>query len=39
MKSEIVVDLSAEQVERLEREDPQWRTNGRRGVVRLVTRG
>jgi uncharacterized protein with ATP-grasp and redox domains len=39
MKSEIVVDLSAEQVERLEREDPEWRTNGRRGEVRLVTRG
>ena len=36
MKSEIVVDLSAEQVERLEREDPEWRTNGRRGIVRWV---
>ena len=38
MKSEIVVDLSEAQVERLEREDPEWRTNGRRGLVRLVAR-
>ena len=38
MKSEIVVDLRAPQVERLEREDPEWRTNGRRGLVRLVAR-
>jgi hypothetical protein len=36
MKSEIVVDLSEDQVERLESEDPEWRTNGRRGLVRLV---
>jgi uncharacterized protein with ATP-grasp and redox domains len=39
MKSEIVVDLPAEQAQRLDREDPQWRTNGRRGLVRLVSRG
>jgi hypothetical protein len=36
MKSEIVVDLSQAQVERLESEDPEWRTNGRRGIVRWV---
>jgi uncharacterized protein with ATP-grasp and redox domains len=36
MKSEIVVDLSEDQVERLQSEDPEWRTNGRRGLVRLV---
>jgi hypothetical protein len=38
MKSEIVVDLSEALVRRLEREDPEWRTNGRRGLVRLVSR-
>jgi hypothetical protein len=38
MKSEILVDLSPQQVERLDREDPEWRTNGRRGLVRLVLR-
>ena len=35
MKSEIVVDIPAERVERLDREDPDWRTNGRRGIIRL----
>jgi hypothetical protein len=35
MKSEIVVDLSEAQVLRLDGEDPEWRTNGRRGMVRL----
>jgi uncharacterized protein with ATP-grasp and redox domains len=39
MKSEIVVDLAAEQVQRLDCEDREWRTNGRRGLVRLVSRG
>ncbi len=38
MKSEIVVDLSEAQVEGLQKEDPEWRTNGRRGLVRLVPR-
>ncbi len=38
MKSEIVVDLDAARVQSLEREDPEWRTNGRRGLVRLVAR-
>ena len=36
MKSEIVVDLSDERVQRLQGEDPEWRTNGRRGLVRLL---
>jgi hypothetical protein len=38
MKSEIVVDLDEAQVRRLDKEDPEWRTNGRRGLVRLVPR-
>ncbi len=38
MKSEIVVDLSEAQVAGLDREDPGWRTNGRRGLVRLLLR-
>ncbi len=39
MKSEIVVDLSEDRVLRLDGEDPEWRTNGRRGIVRLVASG
>jgi uncharacterized protein with ATP-grasp and redox domains len=35
MKSEIVVDLSEAQVLRLDGEDAEWRTNGRRGIVRF----
>ena len=38
MKSEIVVDLNEVQLEHLQREDPEWRTNGRRGLVRLIAR-
>jgi len=36
LKSELVLDLEPGQAERLDREDPEWRTNGRRGVIRLV---
>jgi hypothetical protein len=39
MKSEIVVDLGEDQVQRLDGEDPQWRVNGRRGILRLVASG
>ena len=39
MKSEIVVDLDEDRVLRLDGEDPEWRTNGRRGIVRLVAPG
>jgi hypothetical protein len=31
------LDLDPVQVQRLQREDPEWRTNGRRGLVRLVS--
>lgn len=33
MKAELVVGLSAAQVEELERIDPAWRVNGKRGLV------
>jgi hypothetical protein len=33
LKSEIVVDVPSERG--LDREDPDWRTNGRRGIIRL----
>jgi uncharacterized protein with ATP-grasp and redox domains len=36
LKSELVIDLQPGQAEGLDREDPEWRTNGRRGVIRLV---
>jgi len=35
MKSEIVVDLSEGEAERLSRVDPDWMTNGRRGLIRF----
>jgi hypothetical protein len=38
MKSEAVVDLRAEAVAALDREDPQWRVNGERGMIRVVER-
>jgi hypothetical protein len=38
MKSDIVVDLQPERVAALEREDPQWRVNGERGMIRVVER-
>jgi uncharacterized protein with ATP-grasp and redox domains len=36
LKSELVIDLEPGQAERLDLEDPEWRTNGRRGIIRLV---
>jgi len=36
LKSELVLDLEPGQAERLDQEDPEWRTNGRRGIIRLV---
>lgn len=36
LKSELAVDLRPDQVERLTREDPQWLTDGRWGVIQLV---
>jgi hypothetical protein len=32
-KSEVVVGLQPSQAERLDAEDPEWRVNGRRGVI------
>jgi uncharacterized protein with ATP-grasp and redox domains len=39
MKSEIVVDVPAAMAERLRAVDPEWLTNGRRGLVRLCSPG
>jgi len=39
MKSEIVVDIPAERVAALDRTDPGWRLDGRRGIVRLCRGG
>jgi hypothetical protein len=39
LKSELVIDLDPGQAERLDLEDPEWRTNGRRGIVRVVNVG
>lgn len=39
MKSEIVVDVPAEVAERLRAVDPEWLTNGRRGLVRMCRPG
>jgi len=36
LKSELVIDLEPGQAERLDREDPEWRTNGRRGMIRVA---
>jgi hypothetical protein len=36
LKSELVIDLEPGQAERLDLEDPEWRTNGRRGIIRVV---
>jgi hypothetical protein len=36
LKSELVLDLEPGQAERLDQEDLEWRTNGRRGIIRLV---
>jgi hypothetical protein len=38
MKSEIVVDISRVQVQLLSQTDPEWRVNGKRGIIQLVER-
>jgi hypothetical protein len=38
MKSDTVVDIPRERVEALDREDPDWRVNGERGMIRVVER-
>jgi uncharacterized protein with ATP-grasp and redox domains len=38
MKSEIVVDIPPERAASLEKEDPAWLVNGRRGLIRLCRR-
>jgi hypothetical protein len=38
MKSDAVVDLRAERVAALDGEDPQWKVNGERGMIRVVER-
>jgi len=38
LKAEIMVGLAEGEAERLDREDPDWRTDGRRGLVHLVRR-
>lgn len=35
MKSEIVADVSRQKAAELFRQDPEWRVNGKRGIVRL----
>jgi hypothetical protein len=32
------VDIPRERVEALDREDPDWRVNGERGMIRVVER-
>jgi hypothetical protein len=32
------VDIPQERVEALDREDPDWRVNGERGMIRVVER-
>lgn len=36
LKSDVIVGLAAEQVAILDAADPEWRTNGRRGVIQAV---
>ena len=36
MKSELVVDIPREMAEQLESEDPEWKINGLRGMIRFV---
>jgi hypothetical protein len=36
LKAELIVGLEEGQAERLAAEDPDWRINGRRGLVHLV---
>lgn len=38
MKSEIVVDIPRARARQLDRQDPDWRTNGRRGIIRVCGR-
>ena len=38
MKSEIVVDIPRAQARLLSQTDPEWRVNGKRGIVQLVDR-
>jgi len=37
MKSELVVDVPAEEARRLSRVDPSWMVNGKRGIIRHVS--
>jgi hypothetical protein len=39
LKSEIAVDIPPDEQARLQAEDPQWLTNGRRGIVRYCRAG
>lgn len=39
MKAELIVGLHAEQVARLDAEDPEWRVNGKRGVIQFAPCG
>lgn len=36
MKSDVTAGFSRETIEQLDQADPQWRTNGQRGVIQLV---
>ena len=36
LKSEVVAGLSLEQINRLDKEDPQWLVNGQRGLIHFV---
>ena len=36
VKSDVIVGLPPGQAEALTAEDPEWRLNGRRGVIHLV---
>ncbi len=38
LKSDVVTGLARAQAEELDREDPSWRVNGRRGVIQLIDR-
>jgi hypothetical protein len=39
MKSEAVVDIDEARAARLAEEDPEWKVNGERGLIRVVHRG